>query len=193
MLDGVPLKVIAYEYLGGGDLKQLVRKDVTTPLQQLAKIGFDISEAIEFLWSSKHRIVHRDIKPDNIVAANDRRYVLVDLAFARHLDLSDLTLPGRVAGTRGYMSPEQYQGRRNLTRNSDVFSLGITLYEIATKQHPFNHDQDSLMRGELVNHLPKIRPDLPLNFTNLIDRMLEFRSFRRPKNIKLLFSEFLED
>jgi serine/threonine protein kinase len=121
-----PCQVVAYEYLDGGDLKRCVAKNHERPTKAvLASIARDICRALEALWSVN--IVHRDIKPANIVETSDGRYVLVDLAFARHLDESSLTQTGWTVGTKGYMSPEHQRAWKNLTVDSDMYSLGATL------------------------------------------------------------------
>jgi eukaryotic-like serine/threonine-protein kinase len=77
------------------------------PLDEVARIGHDIADAIEALWAKPHRIVHRDIKPPNVMLATSGHAVLIDLGVARHTTLDSLTITGATWGTQGYMSPEQ--------------------------------------------------------------------------------------
>lgn len=183
--------LIAYEYYEGGDLTKFLSEDAEVlAASVLFKIGQQISNAMEVLWNN--RIVHRDIKPANIVQAEKDRFVLVDLGIARHLDLVTVTLRGHFCGTEGYMSPEQAIGRKNLTIHSDVFSLGITLYELASKIHPFDRQQD--MIGQYIpKPLNADRPDLPQKFSDLLNQMMASRVSDRPSLVQKHFSAFLED
>lgn len=177
---GVSAVVVAYEYLPGGDLRQrLLSSAIQLEERSIVDIGSQMGIAVETLW--RRRIVHRDIKPDNIVFANGDRYVLVDLGIARHLDRSNLTRPWAIPGTPGYMSPEQARGRRDLTIHSDIFSLGITLYELASRTHPFGNDQNRI-GGQRPSPLGQVRPDLSESLVRLVDQMMEVVPSRRPND-----------
>jgi serine/threonine protein kinase len=180
VIDGSVFPVIAYEYLDGGDLRQyLAPTAAPMVLERLLQVAIHVGTAIEALW--KVRICHRDIKPGNIVQASISRFVLVDVGFARHLDRSNITLVG-TPGTMGYMSPEQARGRRDLTIRSDVFSLGTTLYELAAKRHPFDHNQAQV--GSVPPpSLAALRPDLPASFAALIHQMMAVPLTDRPISI----------
>ena len=189
VLAGVNTRVVAYEYLGGGDLRQLLEPGhPTVSTETLLQIGFQISNAIRTLWAE--RIVHRDVKPANIMQREQGAYVLVDLGLARHLDRSDITAPGAAPGTSGYKSPEQARGVRNLTINSDVFSLGVTLYEIAAHEHPFGRNQLRIGVSE-PRPLREIRPDLPGAFSRLIHQMMAVVPAQRPANVYAHFVQAL--
>lgn len=189
-IDGASYPLVAYEYLAGGDLRQCMQQPAGQfAPQEVAQIGADIGQGIEVLW--RHRIVHRDVKPDNIIKGKKGQFVLVDVGFAVHLDLSRLTAIGRVAGTPGYQSPEQAHGRRNLTIHSDVFSLGITLAEVAAKTHPFNGAQHFIGQ-QRPKDLGKLRPDFPRPLVRLIHQMLATRPADRPNKVTERFRELLE-
>lgn len=176
-LDNDPVRILAYELHDGGDLNQhLLQAAPAVSPSALIKIGTEVATAINTLWSK--RIVHRDIKPANIVRAADGRYVLVDVGFARHLDRSDLTIGG-APGTPGFRSPEQARGRKALTIHSDVFSLGVTLYALASKAHPFGGRD--LGMPVPVNLAPlTARGDLPAGFVKIVEQMLDFTPAKRP-------------
>ncbi|MBN1610024.1 MAG: serine/threonine protein kinase [Polyangiaceae bacterium] len=166
-------QVVAYEYLDGGDLTRYLGDDrglLTAAV--LGRIARDMCKALDALWSLN--IVHRDVKPANIVEASDGRYVLVDLAFARHLDQSSLTETGWTVGTRGYMSPEHQRAWKNLTVDADVYSLGVTLHELATRALP-NGTQDAIRA-----HLKRQRADLG-ELADLIAEMLAPVPYNRPQ------------
>lgn len=179
-INGESLRLIAYELHGGGDLTRHLDANAAalTP-DQLVKIGREVGAAIHSLWQRK--IVHRDIKPANIVEGNDGGCVLVDVGLARHVDRSNITIMG-APGTRGYRSPEQARGRKSLTVNSDAWSLGVTLYLLATKTHPFA--RQDVVNPTLVDLGPlSRRGDLDPRFVDTIGQMLNFVPARRPSNL----------
>lgn len=178
--------IVVYEFHPGGDLTALHASGSAAVSEALLlKIGHEIGTGISTLWTS--RIVHRDIKPANIVKAADGRYLLVDVGFARHLDLSDLTGAAGSPGTRGFRSPEQALGRKSLTINSDVYSLGMTLYVLAAKRHPFGGADIITSTPIDVAPMTAGRP-LSKGLVALIRQMLEFSPARRPSDIVARFS-----
>jgi serine/threonine protein kinase len=186
VLNGSTCPLVAYEFLHGGDLrKHLAANAEQLTKQQILALGEEVASGIEALWL--HRIVHRDIKPANIVDGGTKN-VLVDVGFARHVDRSNLTLVGHVAGTPGYMSPEQARGRRNLTINSDIFSLGVTLYQLATRRHPFQQNQ-GLIGSTSPTPLSSLRSDLPPTLTGFIDQMMSVVPAQRPSNLAFRFNQ----
>jgi serine/threonine protein kinase len=192
MLDHFPVtvgtervRIVVYDFHPGGDLTAHLQP-AATPLseQELVVIGCQVATGIATLWAS--RIVHRDIKPANIVRAADGRYVLVDVGLARHLDLSDITAAGGAPGTRGFRSPEQARGRKNLTINSDVYSLGVTLYFLAVKRHPFM-GQDLTVPTQ-VDMTPLTARTLSSGFVRLVRQMMEFAPANRPPDLVSRFA-----
>lgn len=189
-VDGVSVPLAAYEYISGRDLRAAVDDQASQlDCMSLVQIGSQIAGAVEALWAK--RIVHRDIKPENIIAAADGRYVLVDVGFALHLDLSTISAYG-VPGTRGYKSPEQAKGRRKLTIHSDIFSLGVTIYELAAKQHPWGRNQQIMGRLS-APPLASVRPDLSPRLIRLVHQMLAVRPAERPIDIQARFNALVED
>lgn len=179
-------RILVYEYHSGGDLTALIAAgSPPVPEDQLIRIGREAGAGIMTLWGS--RIVHRDIKPANIVRASDGRFLLVDLGLARHLDLSDLTAAGGAPGTRGFRSPEQAMGRRSLTINSDIYSLGMTLYVLASKRHPFS-GSDIITRTAIDFSPMTASRNLSRDLINLISQMLEFSPARRPADFAARFT-----
>jgi eukaryotic-like serine/threonine-protein kinase len=186
-VQGRSLTVVAYEYHAGGDLcGHLEPGAPLLPQSTLWRLGREVAIAIEALWAK--RIVHRDVKPANIVTAVDGGFVLVDVGFARHLDRSDITAIGGSPGTNGYKSPEQARGRRNLTIHSDVFSLGVSIYELATKAHPFQRDQNRI-GSVAAKPLSVYRNDASPAFVRVIAEMMAIIPADRPTNVRARIEE----
>lgn len=165
-------QVVAYEFLDGGDLRPLCKQDSPkVPESELARIGRDVATGLDALWGI--RVVHRDVKPANILKTTDDRLVLVDLALARHLDESSLTRTGWTCGTPAYMSPEHEKAWKALTISTDVFSLGVTLFEIATKRLPPKEPQKVM--AALMQH----RQDLKGATADTIVAMLARTPYER--------------
>lgn len=182
-----PTRVVAYELIDGGDLLRHLEDDAP-PLSEdeLLRVGCHVSAAVQALWAE--RIVHRDIKPANVMQ-HESDFVLVDVGVARHLDRTALTAVGNAVGTRGYMSPEQARGRRSLTVSSDVFSLGVTLYHLASKRHPFDGRQHNINNAAyVVPPLLQHRPDFSKPFALLVHSMLTHSAPRRPNQVQDRFA-----
>lgn len=172
---GVPCVWLETEYIEGESLASVIgARRLTVP--EIAQIALDIAVAIDAIWSQ--RIVHRDIKPDNIMVTPAGRAVLIDLGVARHTALSPLTTYGKTWGTEGYLSPEQAEARRSLTCHSDVFALGVVVQEAVLGRHPTNRDQNLLMAGGVQTK--PLQADLPGAFVDLVDEMVRRQAFLRP-------------
>ena len=185
----VEVSLIAYELHTGGDLMVHLQNSAPGLAPEIVgTIGREVGTALDALWA--HRIVHRDVKPANIVRAADDRYVLVDVGLARHLDRSAVSGLGTAPGTPGFMAPEQADGRRNLTIHADAFSLGVTLYFLAAKRHPFQGQQAVIMRRLVPEKLERLRPDMPAPLCRAIDRLLSLRPSNRPNALATEFANF---
>jgi len=149
-LEGCRLPVVATEFIEGSPLRQSLAGAADD--ERLGALAYDVSLAIEALWN--RRIVHRDLKPENILIRPNGRACVIDLGVARHLDETSLTAHGLTWGTRGYMSPEQARGVRQLTCKSDLFALGVILIEVALGRHPTGRDQGRLLSSALHKGLP---------------------------------------
>jgi eukaryotic-like serine/threonine-protein kinase len=172
---GEPCIWMETEFIEGRSLASCI---ATGPLgiPQVSRLVHDVALAIEVIWAD--RIVHRDIKPDNIMVRSDGRAVLIDLGVARHTALSSLTTYGKTWGTEGYLSPEQAQTRRALTCKSDIFALGIVAQEALLGRHPTNRRQALLATGGPSTNA--LRPGIPPTVAATIDLMVSRDSFARP-------------
>ncbi len=157
---------IIMEYVKGIDLYDVLEKVSRLPADIAAIIALQLARALDY--AHFRGIIHRDIKPANIMLSHQGSVKLMDFGIARDNALSDLTETGTGLGTPSYMSPEQILGDK-LDFRSDVFSLGIVLYQMTTGQKPFVEDE-----GRTV--MQKIRMDRPVSarkLNPLVPRTLE--------------------
>ncbi len=163
---------MALEYVDGGSLADKIRSG-PLPIDAAVEIVRQIGSALAYVH--KHGIVHRDLKPSNILFARDGRVLLSDLGSGIRPGESPLTQTGTIVGTPVYMSPEQAQGGR-LDARSDIFSLGVVLYQLVTGQMPFaaNRPRETLL--SIVHDPPppvhKFRPDVSSYLEAVILRAL---------------------
>lgn len=179
-------QLIAYEYIDQGDLSKALGRTPLPTASEIIKLATSIGNAINVLWGTQERLVHRDIKPKNIMVSSTGNYVLVDFGFARHIDLSDITIGG-APGTPGYASPEQALGRKHLTFKSDVFSLGVTLFVFASGKHPYSGHQP-FPTTPVSEEIFKVRADLDPKLLNAILAMLKPSPVDRPADVAGLFA-----
>ncbi len=163
-----PYPYFIMEYIEGEDLETELKRRGALPLPEINKLISQICEGI----GSAHEmgLIHRDIKPANVLIERDtRRAVITDFGIARAADGSRLTLTGTCMGTPAYMSPEQVEGKKNLDYRSDIYSLGVVLYEMCTGGLPFTGESDiSLATARLQNE-----PIRPARFNSEIPPAIE--------------------
>lgn len=141
---------IVMEYLRGTDLKSGIRSHGALDPKKVAQIGSQICGALSV--AHKHEIIHRDIKPQNIMVLPDGNIKVMDFGIARAKN-SHLTQDNNVLGTAHYVSPEQTRGQ-DLGPTSDIYSLGVVMYECATGRVPFDGDDAISVALKQVNELP---------------------------------------
>ena len=151
---------IIMEYLRGTDLKSGIKKHGALDCKKVAQIGSQIAQALSV--AHRHDIIHRDIKPQNIMVQPDGNIKVMDFGIARAKN-SHLTQDNSVLGTAHYVSPEQAQGK-DLGPTSDLYSLGVVMYEAATGRLPFEGDDAVSVALKQVNEQPvpprSINPNL---------------------------------
>jgi serine/threonine-protein kinase len=167
------LAYIAMEFLKGKDLVFCTKPNALLPLPQVMSIVARVAEALSYAHSNN--VVHRDVKPANVMYEPESDQVKVtDFGIARITD-SSKTKTGMVLGTPSYMSPEQLSGKK-IDGRSDLFSLGVTLYQMACGQLPFTGDSMAQLMFKIANEAqPDIRtvnPLVPDCLGAIIDRAL---------------------
>ncbi len=174
------LAYIAMEFLQGKDLVPYTKPGQLLPVAKVMDIAIKVAEALDYAHG--HNVVHRDIKPANIMYEADTGGVKVtDFGIARITD-SSKTKTGMVLGTPSYMSPEQLSGKK-VDGRSDLFSLGVMVYQMTTGQLPFAGDSMAALMYKIANEphagIKTINPELPDCLAAIVDRMLEKDADRR--------------
>src|SRR5881394_2691878 len=128
---------IVMEYLGGGSLEERLRKDGAEEVGQTLEWLEQAATALDA--AHRHGVVHRDVKPANLLLDRNGNVHVADFGIASAAGMDSLTMTGTVLGTAGYLSPEQAQGER-ATSASDLYSLGVVAFELLTGDRPFRRE-----------------------------------------------------
>src|SRR6266545_3796442 len=171
---------IVMEYVPGGSLRALLEQARRLPLEQVLTLGLELADAL----SRAHHlgIIHRDLKPENVLLAADGTPRLTDFGMARwEQDVTALTQSGTLFGSPAYMSPEAVRGEE-LDARSDVWSLGVLLYELLAGRRPFEGAQ-------ITPVLRHYRPDVPPALVDLLGRMLLKERTRRLSSMRQVAAE----
>lgn len=171
---------IAMDYLPGEPLSRFASEDTLLPPEEVMEYLAQVAEALEY--AHEHRVVHRDVKPDNIIVDREKGQAIVtDFGVAALLDQS-LTRSGIALGTPTYMSPEQLAGGK-IDGRSDQFSLAVTAYRLLCGQLPFTGDSLSNLMYRIANErqrdIRRVRPDLPACASTITNRAMEKEPRRR--------------
>jgi eukaryotic-like serine/threonine-protein kinase len=167
--EGAPY--IVFEYVQGETLKDRIRRVGRLPVPEAVAYAIEIGRALS--CAHAHRLVHRDVKPQNVLIDPDGRAKVTDFGIARSLEAKGLTATGRVLGTTDYVSPEQALGHQ-VTGQSDIYSLGIVLYEMLTGDTPFIADtQVAVAMKHVKEPLPDVqrrRPEVSAALAAIVER-----------------------
>jgi serine/threonine protein kinase len=177
-------RFLVMEYLPGGTLKSRIKQYAADqrqlPIAEVIACGIQMAEGL----ASAHRagIIHRDVKSDNAMLNPEGHVKLTDFGLAKLQNAGEITKVGSTVGTAAYMSPEQVRGE-DVDSRSDLFSLGVVLYELTTTRLPFRGDHDAALAYSIVNEEPlaaqSLRPDTPEILWTIISRCLEKNPSRR--------------
>ena len=166
---------IAMELLEGRSLQEILRQPARLPVATIADLVAQVADGLDL--AQRFKITHRDIKPANIMVSADWRAKLTDFGVA-HVASSSMTQTGSALGSPKYMSPEQVTGQP-LDPRSDIFSLGVVLYEMLARRTPFERSTDNTVfavmhriAGEAHAAVTQIDSQIPAIFNTIIDRAL---------------------
>ncbi len=196
--DGVHF--LTMELIGGQPLDRLISAS-GLPVERIVEIGGALSEALAA--AHEKGILHRDLKPANVMVTGDGRVKVLDFGLAKEIrpaihdeargTLAGHTQAGMVMGTPAYMSPEQLSGRV-LDHRTDIFSLGVVLYEMATGRRPFQGSSTAELVSSILRDSPPlvtdVRSDLPNGLARLIGRCLEKDAHSRLQSARDVSNEF---
>jgi eukaryotic-like serine/threonine-protein kinase len=162
-------------YVEGESLYQRLERDRRLPLDDALRIARDVADALGYAHG--RGVLHRDVKPENILLAGDRA-VVADFGLARAIGAADyrkLTETGVVLGTVYYMSPEQLGGRRDLDQRADIYSLGCILYEMLTGEPPYTGSLEQVVSRIVRAPIPSVQrltPSVPSSVDQAISRAI---------------------
>lgn len=160
---------IVMEFVKGMTLKKLIQKDAPLSTEKVVHIAMQIAKAMEF--AHEHEIIHRDIKPQNVIITDDGEIKVTDFGIARAGATSTMTRTGAVMGTAHYISPEQAQGSI-VGPTTDVYSLGVVMYEMATGELPFRGENPVSVALKHINDTPmpprSVFGDIPVSLEAVI-------------------------
>jgi serine/threonine-protein kinase len=168
---------IVFEFIEGENLKELVVRKGRLEVRQALEIALEIARGLAF--AHDHGLVHRDVKPQNVLLNGDGGAKVTDFGIARSLDVehsASVTQTGTVLGTSNYIAPEQASGQP-VDAHTDVYSLGVVLYEMLTGDVPFPGESFVAVAMKHIQEpspsVLDVRGDVPLRIAEMIDRALE--------------------
>ena len=174
------IKFITMDFVEGQDLRALLRVRGKLPPNEAASIMLQICRALEAAHGE--HVIHRDLKPQNIMLDQKGRVHVMDFGIARSVHVPGMTQTGALIGTPEYMSPEQARGE-NLDQRSDIFSLGVIFYEILTGKNPYPSDVPlaTLWKRiqEPVTPPLKLEPSLPIALNGIVVKALQIEPHGR--------------
>ena len=181
---------ITMEYVSGEDLKSFIRRSRELSIKGAISIARQICEGL--IEAHKHGVIHRDLKPSNIMIDRDGNVRIMDFGIARSLKSKGLTGAGIMIGTPEYLSPEQADGEE-IDGRSDIYSLGVILYEIVSGQLPFQGDTPLSLavkhRIEKPGNPRTINPQIPESLSQIILKCLEKKKEDRYQTAENLLAD----
>jgi eukaryotic-like serine/threonine-protein kinase len=184
----------AMEFVEGEPLDRLLERRGKLPWDDVVEMGKQICSALQH--AHEQGIIHRDLKPSNLMIMKDGTVKLTDFGIAKDLDVAQLTATNNTVGTASYMSPEQCRGERNLTNKSDLYSLGVVLYELLVGAKPFEAETTMdlfLAHVQGTFERPSRRVlDIPVWLDTLVCQLLEKRPDQRPADAAMVSKALLQ-
>jgi tRNA A-37 threonylcarbamoyl transferase component Bud32 len=184
---------IVFEYVEGETLKERIRRMGRLPVDEALAYAIEIARALGCAHS--RHIVHRDVKPQNVLIDGEGSAKVTDFGIARTLDQEGLTADGRVLGTTDYVSPEQALGH-DVNGQSDIYSLGVVLYEMLVGDVPFHgENQVSVAMKHVREDMPDLqsrRPEASATLASVLERMTDKDLRRRYPDVPALVADLEE-
>jgi serine/threonine-protein kinase len=143
---------IAMEFVPGVTLEKVVLERGNLPWREVVELGIQICEALQY--AHEHGVVHRDLKPSNLMVSADGKIKLTDFGIAKDLDATALTATGRTLGTAAYMAPEQIKGTPPVSHKTDLYALGVVLYQMLAGKPPFEGNSPVVLMHSHLNEPP---------------------------------------
>jgi serine/threonine protein kinase/tetratricopeptide (TPR) repeat protein len=180
---------LVMDYISGGSLRDQLKREGALPVERVITLGVELADAL--VRAHHLKIIHRDIKPDNVLLADDGTPRLTDFGLA-YVGGSHLTSFGVAPGTFSYLAPEAFADQPIEPRN-DLWSFGVLLFELLTGRHPFEANTlEGTMSAILTRPVPDLealRPELPVALVDLIYRLLEKDKNHRLPSARMLGAE----
>lgn len=172
----------AMEYIDGETLEHVLQRRTRHTWEEVIRLGQQICAALQH--AHQQSVIHRDLKPANIMITRDGTVKLTDFGIAKGFELEQLTATNAAIGTASYMSPEQCRGDKNLSHKSDLYSLGVLLYELLVGKRPFRAETTLDMYLQHVEgkfeRPSRIVLDIPIWLDTLVCQLLEKEPAKRP-------------
>jgi serine/threonine-protein kinase len=171
---------IVFEYVEGENLKRLIERRGPAPVPNALELGIQIARGLAF--AHQQGLIHRDVKPQNVLLNGDGRAKVTDFGIARSLNVQHgMTQTGTVLGTSDYIAPEQAQGQR-VDEHSDVYSLGVVMYELLTSEVPFPGENFVAVAMRHINEEPPSVRDKRSDVPPRVDGAVRRAMAKRPED-----------
>jgi eukaryotic-like serine/threonine-protein kinase len=183
------------DYYEGETLKERllrlqVKNELPIPVSEVLDIGIQIAEGLA--KAHEKGIIHRDIKPANIMVTNDGAVKILDFGLAKLAGQAKITQTGKALGTIDYLSPEQAEGK-NVDHRTDIWSLGVVLYEMCTSMRPFERDSDAAVIYAILDKSPVAPSDMGVNIPDDLERVIFNCMEKNPKDRYQTVQDLLSD
>ena len=181
---------IVFELVEGENVKELVERGGPLPVRRALEIGLDVARALAFAHAQG--LVHRDVKPQNVLLTGEGHAKVTDFGIVRSLGVAGNTETGTVLGTSHYIAPEQARGE-HVDAETDVYSFGVVLYELLAGEVPYSGEGFLSVAMRHVNDpvpsVAAVRPDTPLRLASLVERCMAKWPADRPPSMDVVVSE----
>jgi len=187
---GDDMSYLIMEYVEGTTLKEYMNKEDTIPFEKVLKYFFQCAKALDY--AHQNGVIHRDIKPSNIMVSNKDEVKISDFGIAYVEGTLDLTISESFTGSAHYISPERIR-KQLLTQQTDIFSLGVVMYELISGIKPFDAENEMAIFYKIANEDPeplrRYRIDIPESLEQIINRTLSKNLKERYKSSRQLASD----